>query len=222
MKTCSKCGIAKELDQFNWSLKAKGWLRGECKKCNIDIVNAYIKKNKNAVKKQRSKHYQKNRERLIKIAAEYNLNHKEEKAQYMSEYFKIHAKEKIKYNNEYEYNRKKIDPAFKLGLLLRKRLHKALKNDQKIGSAIRDLGCTVKELKAYLESKFYNNPETGETMTWEKWSPRGWHVDHIRPLSSFDLTDREQFLKAANYTNLQPLWAEENLRKGAKYDSKNN
>lgn len=56
-------------------------------------------------------------------------------------------------------------------------------------------------------------------MDWSNWSPAGWHIDHIVPLASFDLTDREQFLKACHYTNLQPLWAEENLKKGGQHDS---
>ncbi len=89
----------------------------------------------------------------------------------------------------------------------------ALRNGQKAGSAIRDLGCTIPELKAHLEARFYPNPETGEAMAWENWKHDGWHIDHIRPLSSFDLTDREQFLQACHFTNLQPLWAEENFSK---------
>ena len=71
-----------------------------------------------------------------------------------------------------------------------------------------DLGCTIPELKQYLESKFQ------EGMTWENWGVHGWHIDHIIPLSSFDLTCREQFLKVCHYTNLQPLWAKDNLSKG--------
>jgi hypothetical protein len=48
-------------------------------------------------------------------------------------------------------------------------------------------------------------------MTWDNWTTDGWHIDHIKPLaSSFDLTDRKQFLEACHYTNLQPLWAKDN------------
>jgi hypothetical protein len=53
-------------------------------------------------------------------------------------------------------------------------------------------------------------------MTWENWTTNGWHIDHIRPLASFDLTDRQQFLVACHYTNLQPLWATENRKKQAR------
>jgi hypothetical protein len=79
---------------------------------------------------------------------------------------------------------------------------------------VRDLGCSVEELKTHLESKF----QTG--MTWENWG-RGfgkWNIDHVMPLSAFDLTERAQFLIACNYTNLQPLWYEENQSKGGARD----
>jgi len=83
-----------------------------------------------------------------------------------------------------------------------------LKNNQKSGSAVVDLGCTIEELRIYLESKF----QVG--MTWDNYGE--WHIDHIIPLSKFNLEDREEFLKACNYENLQPLWAEANLKKSNK------
>ena len=84
----------------------------------------------------------------------------------------------------------------------------------KAGSAVRDLGCTVGKLAVYLESKFYDRDD-GTTMGWHNRGQHGWHIDHIVPLNSFDLTNREQFLKACYYTNLQPLWEEDNIAKGA-------
>jgi hypothetical protein len=90
----------------------------------------------------------------------------------------------------------------------------ALKTDQKVGSAVRDLGCTVGELKAYLESKFQPG------MAWQNWGVGAgkWNIDHVRPLVSFDLTDRQQFLQAYRYSNLQPLWSIDNLSKHDKWD----
>jgi hypothetical protein len=77
----------------------------------------------------------------------------------------------------------------------------------KAGSPVRDLGCTVPELKLHLEALFQPG------MSWDNYGE--WHIDHIKPLAKFDLTDRDQFVQACHYTNLRPLWAEENLSKGA-------
>ena len=90
---------------------------------------------------------------------------------------------------------------------MRSGLHRGIKRNQKAGSAVSDLGCSIPEFKIYIESLFQKG------MTWDNWSTHGWHLDHIIPLSSFDLTDREQFLIACNYKNLQPLWAKDNLKK---------
>lgn len=72
-------------------------------------------------------------------------------------------------------------------------------------------GCTTVELKAHLEAQFV------EGMCWENYGQYGWHMDHIRPVASFDLTDKKQVLKCFHYTNLQPLWWEDNLSKSSKY-----
>ena len=97
------------------------------------------------------------------------------------------------------------DPLFKLKEILRTRLSKAITRGQKDGSAVKDLGCSVEELKIHLESKFQPG------MTWENYGE--WHIDHVVPLAKFDLLNREELLKACNYTNLQPLWAIDNIKK---------
>ena len=112
-------------------------------------------------------------------------------------------------------NRRKTNIQYKLSKSLRNRLNKALKRNNKTGSAVKDLGCTIDELKTHLESKFQSG------MTWDNWSLEGWHIDHVKPLASFDLTDKEQLLIACHYTNLQPLWAKDNLIKGDKIISYN-
>lgn len=90
---------------------------------------------------------------------------------------------------------------------LRSRLYSALRGKSKCGSAVRDLGCTINFLRGYLEARFQDG------MCWANYG-KVWHIDHIRPLISFDLTDRGEFLKACHYTNLQPLFAKDNFRKG--------
>lgn len=106
--------------------------------------------------------------------------------------------------------RVKEDVNYKLGLALRRRLYMAVKGNHRSGTAIQELGCSIEELRRHLEAQFVPG------MNWENWSPQGWHIDHIRPLSSFDLTDPDQIKAACHYTNLQPLWAAANQRKHAR------
>ncbi len=96
--------------------------------------------------------------------------------------------------------------SFNLSRRLRNRLYIAIKSKQKVGSAIRDLGCSITFLKKYIASKFYEN------MTWSNWG-KVWQLDHIEELHTFDLTDRKQFLKAVHYTNLQPLTITDHQKK---------
>lgn len=91
---------------------------------------------------------------------------------------------------------------------LRNRLKMAIKKGSKVGSAVTDLGCSIEDFKLYISSKFQ------EGMSWDNYGE--WHMDHIIPLCSFDLTIREEFLKAAHFSNYQPLWAIDNLAKGGK------
>lgn len=102
------------------------------------------------------------------------------------------------------------DLSAKIARNLRSRLSIAVSNNQKVGSAVRDLGCSIEDFKKYIESKWQQG------MSWDNYSYTGWHMDHINPLDSFDLMDPEQFKKACHYTNIQPLWSDRNFKKSNK------
>lgn len=95
---------------------------------------------------------------------------------------------------------------------LRCRVNNALRAQGagKSESLIRLLGCSIPELRRHLETGFLPG------MTWENWGREGWHIDHIIPCASFDLSDPKQQAACFHYTNLQPLWAAENIGKGAR------
>lgn len=109
------------------------------------------------------------------------------------------------YKRDYERVRKQNDLNHRISCNLRTRLWHAVKNDWKSGSAVGDLGCSIEELKKHLEFQFK------EGMSWDNYGE--WHIDHIKPLANYDLTDRKILLELCNYKNLQPLWSEENLSK---------
>ena len=113
------------------------------------------------------------------------------------------------YINQQDKIRRNTDPNFKLRTQLRARIRTAIKNGVRAGSAVRDLGCSLDECRKYLETKFT------EKMSWANhgYGAEKWNIDHVIPLSYFDLTDRAQFLQAVHYTNLQPMWQPDNFKK---------
>ena len=112
--------------------------------------------------------------------------------------------------NAYARERLATDPQMKIAALLRNRFRTALKGKHRSGSAITLLGCTIPELMARFETLFTDG------MTWDNHGYDTWHIDHIRPLASFDLKEPAQQAAAFHYTNLQPLSAFDNLSKGAR------
>lgn len=82
-------------------------------------------------------------------------------------------------------------------------------------TALKYFGCTRSVFMSHLESQFKPG------MDWSNHSSKGWHVDHIVPVCAFDLTVPEQAQKCFHYTNTQPLWAEENMRKGKHQNNPN-
>lgn len=169
------------------------------------------------------------REKLCKAAKNYRENRTDEQIQRDREnryqYIQDNREKITIYKREWTKNKLETDPIYKIKVGLAKRFRQALKrylNGKPIGvrgdSAVELLGCSLPEFMEYMEEQFYNNPETSEKMTWDNWKADGWHIDHIKPLSKFNLNDPKQVEKAVHYTNLQPLWWRENLEKGAKYE----
>lgn len=108
-----------------------------------------------------------------------------------------------------ESRKKRSNVKNRIRMNLGTRLYLAV--EKKHGNTMELTGCSKDDLYAHLESKFTDE------MTWENYGK--WHIDHIKPCASFDLTKVEEQQKCFHWTNLQPLWAIDNMRKGAKYVS---
>jgi hypothetical protein len=202
----------------------KQWKLNNKEKFN-QYQKEYLLKNKEKQKQYQKEYHLKNKEKIKQCKKEYRLNNKEKQRQYEKKWY-LNNKEKVnqkckqwrlnnkkhirEYNNKYERERKKTDLNYKLIKNMRTRIWFALKRKYKSKSTIKLLGCSIEECWQHLESKF----QPGMT----KENHGLWHVDHIRPCASFDLTDPEQQKICFHYTNLEPMWAIDNLKKGAKYD----
>jgi hypothetical protein len=117
------------------------------------------------------------------------------------------------YKKHKEKLRRNTDPSYKLITNQRTRITGILKK-HKTDKTLNLLGCSAQFLRTYIENKFL------EGMTWDNYGKHGWHIDHIIPCSSFNLTDSTQQQICFHYTNLQPLWAIDNLKKSNKILSK--
>lgn len=206
-KTCTSCNKTFSLNSFYFRNKAKGWLTSCCKMCHKNKVKNLPSQSKTARKIRNKKYYEKNKSELIRKATVHYIENKSKRLSQMKQYRKANKNKIMEHQAKREKYLLKNDPTFRLQKNLRSRLNKALQHGYKTGSAIKDLGCSIAELKIYLESNFQPG------MTWNNYGQ--WHVDHIRPLSSFDLTNPTQLNAACHYSNLQPLWAKDNLSKGA-------
>ena len=206
-KKCSKCKIEKPINLFGNCKTNKDNKMRMCKECKRVVDQGYRE-----LHIEEAKIYQK----AYRERTGYNKKYYESHKDYFAANIRKYNKENREWFRQYEKNKKETDLNYLIAGNLRSRLYCAIKNEQKNGSAIQDLGITISELIDYLKLKFYSNPKSGEMMTWENYGFRGWHIDHIIPLASFDLTDRQQLLKAVHYSNLQPLWWFENLSKSDK------
>lgn len=141
----------------------------------------------------------------------YRETHRNEYNKRRAEYRKRY-KEKNGIGNVYYYKKKRLDTdvSFRFVENLRKKLYLTLRGYGKYNSTLELLGCSVDEARQYIESQFTKN------MTWDNWGIHGWHIDHVIPISYFNLEDPDQQRQCFHYTNLRPLWGKENIRKSNK------
>jgi hypothetical protein len=193
MKICNKCKDQKELSMFYKDSCKKDKLSGECKDCAKKYSREYRLKNLNYFKDY-GLNYRKN-----------NNNNAEYFKSYSKEYYQKVLKEKRKIL-------KKENSLYKLKLTLQSKTSLAFKKNKfnKNSKYEKIFGETYFNIKQYLENKFK------EGMNWDNHSLKGWHIDHIIPLSF--AKSEEELLKLCHYTNLQPLWSYENWSKGFKTD----
>ena len=144
----------------------------------------------------------------ICFSCEIDKNHKEFRKQLKKQKKNPTEEEIIKRRknfSQYKKNRLKIDINFKVRCYLGSRIWDALKGRTKSKNTLKLLGCSIEQLKKHLASQFRLG------MSWSNYGK--WHVDHIKSCNSFDLSREEEQRKCFHYSNLQPLWAKDNLKK---------
>ena len=203
-----------------------------CSQCNKEFNPSRqrrkycsIKCSKESRKNQTSKYYKEYHQKSeVKEAKKENRKKwlKTEKGKKYLEDMNSPEKKRV-YNQTYsstqkgkEANRRsvkkalKTNPTYKMANAIRRRLgeYLRLKGLTKTNKTFTVVGCTPAELKIHLEKQFKPG------MTWWNHTPKGWHIDHIIPLASVETIEETE--KLAHYTNLQPMWATDNIKKSNK------
>lgn len=182
-KYCHFCKTIKNVKEFHQNNSNKDGISDYCKKCKALQEKARWLRIKNDPKVILQRKTAKRK---------WDLKNKQYKRNYQRKYCKERYKKDIK---------------FKLVKNLRNRINLALKNNWKSGSTIELLGCSIQFFKKYIEKQFLPG------MTWDNHSKTGWHIDHVIACDKFDLSNPKQQKICFHYTNLQPLWSEDNLKK---------
>jgi hypothetical protein len=218
-KKCSKCKHTKNLSDFTKDKNRPDGLFVYCRECKkteqkkeyeknkeriLNYQREYYLENTNKIKSNVSSYYLKNKEKNKENAKIYYQNNIESRLFYAKQY---REKNKEK-RNRYEKYRKETDIFYKLKHLVRNRISKflKLKKIKKNHTTFEMVGCLPQQLKIFLEQKFIDG------MSWDNQGK--WHIDHIIPLSSSKT--EEELYKLCHFTNLQPMWASDNIKKGVK------
>lgn len=203
IEQCEMCGAKQNESRFYPKLRL-------CHKCYMKIYRQQHSKEISQYNRQyflahRSQIYDNNKKRY--------KNNPQSKREADKKYYLSHRRECIRKNNECQSLRKAKDPIFRFKMSIRHTIYLAVTTRSKHSSSKSKkteeiLGCTLDYFMRYIEKQF----KTG--MTWDNYGE--WHLDHIRPLISGKT--QEEVYKLNHYTNFQPLWAEDNLRKGGKIE----
>jgi hypothetical protein len=215
-KICNKCGKEKEICQFGIHNSTRDKLRKTCKECRKIEGLIYREQNseirKLTVRNWYSKnpgynknYYFNNIESINKQNKDWYENNKEKHRENNKKWVEKNIEKVREYHNNLIKSQRKTDPLKKLIFNVRNRITSVLKNKTKTSFEI--VGCTPEFLKEHLEKQFT------EGMSWDLMG-KHIHIDHIIPLSS--AKTEEEIYNLCHYTNLQPLWAEDNLKKSNK------
>ena len=191
------------------SAQIKAW-RDE----NKEHINEYRKKyrqRKDIIEKRKIQTEKYRRKKGIPERSKMSNGDRLKKANIRAKQYYALNKQKInERKKKWINNKQKTDIAFKIKCRLSKRVWDALKGNCKSARAEELLGCSVNSFISYLENKF------DAKMSWDNYGE--WHIDHIKPCKLFNLENENEQRQCFNYKNLQPLWAFDNMSKGAKYE----
>ena len=203
-KECFKCKKKISLDNFHKQKASKDGRSSYCKLCHkaYNVLNK--KKNKQKIKEQHRVYRLKHRDKLNASRKEWGKNNPDKVARNAR---KHREKYRVELNKKRREKRKQ-NINFKLRVAISNRIRLAINRGSKNSTSYDLLGCTWEELRFHLEKQFSLG------MNWDNYGK--WHIDHIKPCCSFNLTDLEQQKLCFHYSNLQPLWAEDNFKKSGK------
>lgn len=212
VKTCTKCGVEKLLVDFSLDKSRKFGRHSQCKVCICAHQRRPEHRARQRARQQRPevREYQRAYLRRPEVKERRRAYQQRQDASEQRRIYK-QSPEYKEWLRTYQRHRRRNDPAFKIAGNLRNRLFCALQGHSKSARTLELIGCDIDFLRRWLEAKFLPG------MTWENYGE--WHVDHIMPCASFDLSDPVQQRTCFRWTNLQPLWAADNIRKSDNYAS---
>lgn len=208
-KICNKCFEEKNISEFYKKKGCKDGLASQCKECTKQQRREQYKNNPEyaAEKRRYSKWYRENNlEHCNERDKKYHQMNKDRRNEMTRKWREENKDYELNYRREYrkEYYKR---PEVIIARTHRSRCKDVIIKGKKCDSTINLLGAPIEVVRKHLEEQFV------EGMSWENHGE--WHIDHIQPCASFDLNDPEQQRECFHYTNLQPLWALDNLRKGS-------